>query len=129
MRHNVGGVTAVNVAIPFSAAGFSANGGTWTVAAADVTNYEYTKIGSFYHLDLFMNGGTIAGNPANLILALPFTSRTTNCGFLVIDPTGNPQSGFLSITAGAAVARLFTISGGPWGNGVTPLSLEISVLQ
>lgn len=115
----------VTTAIPFNAGSFSAVGGTWTITAADVQTFEITRIDNFVHIDLVTTAGTIAGNPSELLVTIPVTVPATSVSFLVIDPLGNPTGGFTIININTNQLRLRPLSG-TWGNGVTPLALEIS---
>lgn len=114
--------------ITYSASLFGATGGgTWTVLPADVHTMQYWQFGRFVHLDVDLNGGLIAGLPPSLTLKLPFIAPSDNGGSLVIDPAGNPRSGFTAIAGGTNVMQLFPVSGN-WTNGVTPLTFEISII-
>jgi hypothetical protein len=126
--YNLGGSPATPLTdVAFNAGNFSSVGGSWTVAAGDVDTFQFTRLDRFIHLDIDLNGGTIAGNPSELLITLPasLTVPNTSICFLVIDPEGNPSGGFAVINQGTAVLRLRPLAGN-WTNGVVPQALEIS---
>lgn len=126
MRLTIGGLSDSTVNIPFSASNFNATGGgTWTLIAANQTTFQYIQVGSLIHLDFFANAGTIAGNPPKLLLTIPFTVTNTSTCFAIIDPLGNPAGAMGVLAAGSNQVALQPLTGN-WGNGVTPLSFEIT---
>lgn len=54
------------ITAPFSAANFTANVGTWTVEAADVTTCRYRLSGRTLTIAIFINTSSTAGGPNNL---------------------------------------------------------------
>lgn len=127
MRFTIGGLSDSVVNIPFSASNFNATGGgTWTLVSANVSTFQAIRVGHLVHIDFFANAGTIAGNPAQLLLTLPFTDPDTTTCFAVIDPLGNPSGAMGILPGGSNVLRLQPLAGN-WGNGVTPLSFEITI--
>lgn len=121
----LGGASPVHVEVTPTAGLFTSTGGTWTVAPADVATFEYLRLGSLIHFDVDLTGGTIAGNPSELLIQIPFTVPQTTTGFLVIDPTGNPSGGMVIIQQNTNQFRLRPLAGN-WTNGVTPLAFEIT---
>lgn len=124
---SLGGINTSVVNIPFNAANFNASGlGTWTVVAANITTFQSIRQDRLLHIDFFANAGTIAGNPAFLLLTIPFTDPDTTTCFCVIDPSGNPSGAMGILLGGTNVIKLQPLAGN-WGNGVTPLSFEITI--
>lgn len=59
-------------AVPYSAANFTANAGTWTVDAGDVVTYAYTLVGKTMWLNFYLSAtSVVAPLPAELRIALP----------------------------------------------------------
>jgi hypothetical protein len=59
------------VPIPFNAANFTSDSGTWTVAAGNVSNLGYLVIGKLMLLGFSISGTTVAGAPVFLRIKLP----------------------------------------------------------
>ena len=66
--------------VPFSAANFGATGGTWTVAAGNISRFSYALIGKTALIQLYVDGTVIGGTPTSLNLVMPFTLAAGQSG-------------------------------------------------
>jgi hypothetical protein len=59
------------VAVPFSAADFTASAGAWTVSAGNIQNNRYTQIGQTVIWSLSITGSSLTATPAELYIRMP----------------------------------------------------------
>jgi hypothetical protein len=102
--------------VPFNAANFTANVGTWTVDAGDVYVQAYTLIGKTLIYSIGVASTSVTGSPAALRVALPSglvagNSMYTTC---MIWDNGVKIAGTFSIGVGAAYvnAQIDLFAGG-----------------
>lgn len=98
--------------VPFSAANFSANTGSWTVAAGQVT-YAYALVGRSCSVSLYLTNATsVSGSPTTLKIQLPpgiVPARSTGAAGL-LHSAGTWQTGVLLASASASVLELVLTS-------------------
>jgi hypothetical protein len=67
IQHEPGGW----IPVPYNAANFGSNAGSWTVPSGSVSTYAYSLDGRTLSVSWFLNPTTIAGSPTILTLTLP----------------------------------------------------------
>jgi hypothetical protein len=86
---------------PYSAGNFTANTGTWTVEAGDVTNLTYMLIGKTLFVDFNLLGTSVSGSPTQLRILIPEALS------VAVSAGGNPffysQDGYATSLVGIAV--------------------------
>jgi hypothetical protein len=127
------------VAEPFSAAKFSATGGTgatWAVGAPAVVLNRYTIIGTTMiwslYLSWFSGSNVVAGGPTGLVITVP-GGRTARGGGVILAADYTVDTGGGRIAADIAPAgpsvTISKTSGAAWANGalglITTLTFEL----
>jgi len=96
--------------VPYSAANFTTNVGTWTVEAADLATHAYCLIGKTLLVSVYINGSSVAGSPTELRVAWPPPGQGRSYQqqpFFFFDGSGSYQVGAAqTVPAGTTVALL-----------------------
>ena len=97
------------ISIPYSAANFSATGGTWTVEAGDYIRCEYTLIGKTAILSFWFDDTTVSGTATELLMTLPAVLTCSAFPFTaMVGSSGTTMLSTLCVTmnSGTSVLRI-----------------------
>jgi hypothetical protein len=92
------------VDIPFNAANFTADTGSWTVAAGNVVTHAYMVIGKTLWLTVWVSPSNVAGSPTVLRIALPpgmVVARYTASPIIIADAAAGATLAYAVAAVGA----------------------------
>jgi hypothetical protein len=103
----------------FNAGDFTASGGgTWTVAAGDVTTYTYLLSGRIMTVSWYLQTTSVSGSPNNLFIAIPngLTATKNMLTAIVVSDGGASNSlGFARASASGATVTIEKVPTAAWG--------------
>ena len=79
--------------ITYSAAGFTASAGTWTVGSDKVTDLRYSRIGNRVNVWFNISGTTLSAGPTTCYVALPAALRARKQAFAPCQWMNNATQG------------------------------------
>lgn len=117
---------------PFNASVFSANGTmTWTVVAANVSDFSYTRLGSYLLLTFAIASTTVAG-AANTALQLLIPeslvgARDTFNAVRIVD-NGTAGAGYAYVAPMSPYVEIHRNDAGNWGTGAGNNAVQGQIL-
>ena len=102
--------------VPYSAANFTANAGTWNVEAGDQKTFSYTLIGKTLIIVVHIEVSTLSASPTSLFIKIPggFLSATNTRNlchmYLAGDATGTWQIGVMYASIGSNVIAVVKVA-------------------
>lgn len=110
----VGPVVSDIESIPYSAANFTSNSGTWNVDIGDVNNYQYQRVGHQMILEVALSSINVTGTVSELYLKVPGnkTIGTSTRTFSTYSDNGTATPVLVRAIATESVLRITKLSGG-----------------
>lgn len=106
---------------------FSQDTGTWTVASGDQATFAYTRVGLTVTVMVTLETTTIAANPNELRITLPFTSTKTVGGTYWLYNNATSEAGLWRVNASSNVLRLYTATAAAFTNETDLTGLFVTV--
>jgi hypothetical protein len=110
----IGHQQGIWIAPGYSAAWFTATGGTWNVEVGDLATYAYWLDGATLTFSLYINASSVGGSPSQLLVALPagFICLRAAALPVVWAPAGANEMAFASMTAPGTTVGISRVAGG-----------------
>ena len=120
------------IAVPFSASDYAASGGgTWTVAAGNVSYFKYQLFGKTMMVGLYLNATTIAGTVNWLTIKVPGGATANGlcagASGRMLDGAGGRIAAFLYANAASLTIERIPYNAFPAGNLQIICSLTFEV--
>ena len=102
------------ITVPYSAGNFTSNAGSWDVAAGDVNNYQYQRVGNQMVLEVALSGINVTGTVSELYLKVPagVTIGTSTRTFSTYSDNGTPVVVLVRAVSGETNVRITKLAGG-----------------